>query len=60
MTQGILEIRGEMYKVKRKFKDHEKWDADILKKLYNCTHVFRSNGELYVCDEITSINYQEL
>ena len=60
MTQGILEIRGEMYKVKRKFTDNEKWDADTLKTLYNCTHVFRNNGELYVCDEITSINYQEL
>jgi len=55
-----ISIQDNLFQVYRKLKDNEKWDSTLLKKLWNCTHVFRHNGMLYVCREIETINYQQL
>jgi len=59
INREVISVKGELYLVYRQLKDESKWDVDILKKLWNCTHAFRNNGILYMCREIETINYQE-
>ena len=59
INREVISVRGELYLVHRQLKDESKWDVDILKKLWNCTHAFKNNGILYMCREIETINYQE-
>ena len=59
INREVISVRGELYLVHRKLKDEKKWDIEILKKLWNCTHAFRNQGALYMCKEIETINYQE-
>ena len=59
INREVINVKGELYLVYRQLKDESKWDVDILKKLWNCTHAFRNNGILYMCREIETINYQE-
>jgi hypothetical protein len=59
INREIISVRGELYLVHKQLKDESKWDVDILKKLWNCTHAFKNNGILYMCREIETINYQE-
>ncbi len=59
INREVISVRGELYLVNRQLKDESKWDVDILKKLWNCTHAFRNDGILYMCREIETINYQE-
>ena len=59
INREVITVRGELYLVHRQLKDESKWDVDILKKLWNCTHAFKNNGILYMCREIETINYQE-
>lgn len=54
----ILTIKDSLYQVYRVLKDDPKWDYDVLKKLWNCTHTFRNEGHLYVCREIINIPYE--
>jgi|TARA_R110000796_G_scaffold204127_1_gene320306 hypothetical protein len=56
----IVNIHGELYQVYRILKDDPKWDFNILKKLWNCTHTFRSDGMLYVCREIIDTPYETI
>lgn len=59
INREVINVKGELYLVHRQLKDESKWDVDILKKLWNCTHAFKNNGILYMCREIETINYQE-
>lgn len=59
INREVINVKGELYLVYRQLKDESKWDVDILKKLWNCTHAFRNDGILYMCREIETINYQE-
>lgn len=59
INREVITVRGELYLVYRQLKDESKWDVDILKKLWNCTHAFKNDGILYMCREIETINYQE-
>lgn len=59
INQDVISVNGGLYIVHRKLRDEPKWEVDILKKLWNCTHAFRSNGTLHLCREIETINYQE-
>ncbi len=59
INREVINVKGELYLVYRQLRDESKWDIDILKKLWNCTHAFKNNGILYMCREIETINYQE-
>ena len=60
INREVISVRGELYLVYRKLKDEEKWDIEILKKLWNCTHAFRNQGALYMCREIKEIEYETI
>ncbi len=60
MNNEIISIKGNLYQVYRVLKNNSKWDVDILKKLWNCTHTFKHQDKLYVCREIEEIEYEEV
>ena len=34
INREVISVRGELYLVYRKLKDEERWDVEILKKLF--------------------------
>ena len=65
VTQNIVEIRGRMFQVKRKFPEHRiNLNVDdgvsILKQYYHCDTMFRAKGFLWLCNEVKDINYEEI
>ena len=63
--QKIITIQGRMFQVKRKFPEQRinlKIDNAIetLKQFYHCDTIFKSQGFLWLCNEIKEINYVEI
>ena len=61
----ILKVQNRMFQVKRilpenrvKINKYENW-ASLLKEYYHVDTVLRSNGNLWMCNEIEIINYEE-
>ena len=60
----ILKIQDRMFQVKRilpeskiKMDKFEDW-ASLLKQYYHVDTILRANGQLWMCNEIISINYE--
>ena len=54
-----------MFQVKRKFPEHRinlnvEDGVAILKQYYHCDTMFRANGQLWLCNEIKEIKYEEI
>ena len=61
----ILEVQGRMFQVKRilpvskvKINEFEDW-ALLLKQYYNVDTILRANEQLWMCNEIKTIDYVE-
>ena len=63
-NQEIIEVQGRLFQVKRKFPEHkinlEKGSIDDLKLFFHCDTLFKAQGLLWVCNEIKTIEYEEL
>ena len=62
----IIEIQGRMFQVKRKIplnqlnlNKHEDW-VSLLKQFYHVDSLFKSEGLLWLCNEIHTIEYEEI
>ena len=61
----ILEVQGRMFQVKRilpisKIKINEFGDwASLLKEYYHVDTILRANGQLWMCNEIKTVDYVE-
>ena len=62
----ILKIQDRMFQVKRilsenqiKINEYEDW-ASLLKQYYHVDTILRANGNLWMCNEIKSIEYEEI
>ena len=62
----ILKLQDRMFQVKRilsenqiKINEYEDW-ASILKKYYHVDTIFKANGQLWLCNEIKTISYDEI
>jgi len=61
----ILEIQDRMFQIKRIFPEKkintnkENW-VNFLKEYYHIDTVLRSNGQLWLCNEIKIISYDEV
>ena len=62
----ILKIQNRMFQVKKilpeskiKINKFEDW-VSLLKEYYHVDTVLRANGELWMCNEIQTINYVEI
>ena len=63
--QKIITIQGRMFQVKRKFPKQRinlKVDNAIetLKQFYHCDTIFKSQGLIWLCNEIKEVNYVEI
>ena len=62
----ILKIQDRMFQVKRilpensiNINKYENW-ASLLKQYYYVDTILRANGELWMCNEIKTIDYVEI
>ena len=62
----ILEVQGKMFQVKRvlpinrvKIDKFENW-ASLLKQYYHVDTILRANDQLWMCNEIKTIDYVEI
>ena len=62
----IIEVQGRMFQIKRilpeskiKMDEFEDW-ASLLKQYYHADTVLRANGQLWLCNEIKTIDYVEV
>tara|TARA_Y100001973_G_C4960080_1_gene214541 strand:- start:242 stop:469 length:228 start_codon:yes stop_codon:yes gene_type:complete len=62
----ILEIQGRMFQVKRvlpinrvKINKVENWSS-LLKQYYHVDTILRTNEQLWMCNEIKTIKYEEI
>ena len=61
----IIEIQGRMFQIKRilpenniKINKFEDW-VSLLKEYYHVDTILRANGQLWMCNEIKTIDYVE-
>tara|TARA_R110000796_G_C14303475_1_gene405578 strand:- start:238 stop:444 length:207 start_codon:yes stop_codon:yes gene_type:complete len=66
MRNEIIEINERMFQVKRKFllerldlEKHDDW-ASLLKQYYHVDSLFKAQGQLWLCNEIKTIEYEEI
>ena len=62
----ILKVQNRMFQVNRiipeskiKIDKYENW-ASLLKKYYHVDTILRANGQLWMCNEIEIIDYEEI
>ena len=62
----IIEVQGRMFQIKRilpeskvKIKEFEDWST-LLKQYYHADTILRANNQLWICNEIKTINYVEI
>ena len=62
----IIEVQGRMFQIKRilpeskiKIDEFEDW-ASLLKQYYHVDTILRANGNLWMCNEIKTIDYVEI
>ena len=62
----ILKLQDRMFQVKRilsenqiKINEYEDW-ASLLKQYYHVDTILRANGNLWMCNEINEIKYEEI
>tara|TARA_B100001094_G_C17903868_1_gene657829 strand:+ start:327 stop:536 length:210 start_codon:yes stop_codon:yes gene_type:complete len=66
INQQIIEIQGRMFQVKRKIplnqlnlEKHKDW-VSLLKQFYHVDSLFKAQDMLWVCNEIKTIEYEEI
>ena len=65
IDQKIIEIQGRLFQVKRKFPESRinlniKDGVTTLKQYYHCDTIFKSQGLIWLCNEIKDVEYEEL
>ena len=65
INQEIITIQGRMFQVKRKFPEYRinlnvENGVAILKQYYHCDTMFRADGQLWLCNEIKDVSYEEI
>jgi len=56
----IINAGGKLYKVVRIVRDDPKWDLEILRQHWHCSHTFRKEGAIYFVREIEDIEYETI
>lgn len=60
MNYQTLDISDKLYKVVRILKDDPKWNLDILRQYWYCSHTFKKEGSIYFVREIEDVlEYEE-
>ena len=63
-NQEIIEVQGRLFQVLRKFPENrinlQKGSIEDLKLFFHCDTLFKSQGYLWVVNEIKEVNYEEI
>lgn len=60
VKKDIIQVSDDWYEVKRVLREDPKWDIDLLKQYWFCSHTFRKDGLFYFCNEIPKADFQEV
>jgi hypothetical protein len=60
MNYQVINANNRLFKVVRIIRDESKWDLDILRQLWHCTHTFRKEGAIYFVREIEDVEYEAI
>ena len=65
MNREIIEIQGKLFQIVRKFPQNRIFldiedGVTILRQYYHCDTMFKSQGLLWLCNEIKAIEYEEI
>ena len=62
----ILKIQDRMFQIKKilpeskiKINKYENW-ASLLKQYYKVDTILKANGQIWMCNEIQTISYEEI
>ena len=58
--KDIIEFGDRKFLLYRTIKETKKVDANLLKKYWHCDTVLKKENTFYFCNEIKSINYEEI
>lgn len=56
--KDIITVNDDWYEVERVLREDPKWDIELLKQYWTCSHTFRKNGLLYFCREIPKADFE--
>ena len=60
----IIEVQGRLFQVLRKFPENrinlEKGSVSDLKQFFHCDTIFKAQGQLWVCNKIKDVSYEEI
>lgn len=56
----ILEFGDRMFSLYRIINDTEKIDVNVLKEFWYCDTALKKDNKLYFCNEIQSIEFEEI
>lgn len=56
----ILEFGDRMFSLYRIINDTEKIDVNVLKEYWHCDTALKKDNKLYFCNEIQSIEFEEI
>ena len=57
-SKDIITVNDDWYEVERVLREDPKWDVEILKQYWFCTHTFRKDGLLYFCRPIEKVEFE--
>ena len=60
MNYQTIDIHNKLYKIVRIIRDNPKWDLDILRQLWHCSHTFKKEGAIYFVREIEDVEFETL
>jgi hypothetical protein len=55
-----INVGGKLYQVVRIVRDNPKWDLDLLRQLWHCSHTFKKEGAIYFVREIEDVEYEAI
>ncbi len=58
MNYQTINVGGKLFKVVRIVRDDPKWDLDLLRQLWHCSHTFKKEGTIYFVREIEDVEYE--
>lgn len=60
MNYQTISINGKLFKIVRIIKDEPKWDLELLRQLWHCSHTFKKERNIYFVREIEDVlEYEE-
>ena len=60
MNYQTINAGNRLFKVVRILKEDPKWDLEILREFWHCSHTFKKEGAIYFVREIEDVEFETL